>query len=108
VQDIVGLLFNILFVAQTMFKEIALPGDGMASRQSAFPKSDNLGESFVWREANQKVDVIGHQHGEMAEPNLLLVVKPDGIEKGSTDNFLAKMVLLSWLSAKGDEIICIG
>ena len=53
------------------------------------------------------MDVIRHQYGEMTKPILLLVVKADGIENGGANDVLAEMILLSRLSAEGNEIICV-
>ena len=77
----------------------------MVSCQDALPKTDDLGKNFIRWETDQKVDVIGHEDGKMAKPNLLLTVKANGIENGCPYDRVAKLVFLSWFSAEGDEII---
>jgi hypothetical protein len=73
VEDVVGFALDVFVVAEAMIEKVALPGDGMAFGEGAFPEADDFGEDLVGWEADEQVDVIGHE-GEVAMPVVKFVV----------------------------------
>ena len=51
------------------------------------------------------MNVVRHEHGKIAKPILFLIINPNGIENGWTNDILAKVVLLSRLGAKSHKVI---
>ena len=107
-QNIVGFVLDVFFITQTVLKEIALPRNGATLRQPSFPEPNGLGKDFLGRKTNQKMNVIRHEQGEMAEPMLPLIIETNVIENGLANWIFIKMILLSWFRADGYEIIGVG
>ena len=81
----------------------------MLMRQPMLPASDNRSErGHLWRKIKQKVNVVGHENGQAAIPNLFFVSKTDRIEDYPANARKAKMVVATRLRANRHEVFSLG
>ena len=96
-------MLHAFVVAHPMFEEVALPLDALALGQTTFPQADDLRDGFFRRDADEKMDMVGHEDGDVAKPMVPFVVEADEVEDRGSDFRMAEVVLVAEFSANRKE-----
>ena len=91
-----------------MVEEIALPSDFVETGMEAFPVFNGGSEIGRWWDVYDRVEMVGHQKEDSADPGLVFVVVRGGVEEGVAGFRAAKVIFLARFAVDGDEIIRIG
>ena len=74
-EDITGLLFQFVMVAQAVIEKIALPVHAMMSSDELLPVLDSRLHSRFARERNNRMEMIRHKQAQVAMPDQFFMVE---------------------------------
>jgi hypothetical protein len=102
-QDITGLLFQFVMVAQAVIEEIALPVHAMMSSDELLPVLDSRLHSRFTRERNNRMQMIRHEQAQAAMPEQFFMVKFHRGKHRGASVLTAQLVFARQYAADGDK-----